>query len=110
MFKKLIASGNQLIKDCKNEASQTKQATQLFWEARKRKLSNDEKSKITGQSKDLLRLAFLGAIFVIPFGGVLIILLVKGGNKIGVRLLPSSFVKNKQDENIHIDTSEPTRI
>ena len=97
MFKKLRTSGYQFVEDCKNELNQTKDATRLFWEARKRKLSTEEKSEVVGQSKDLLRVVFLGALFVIPGSGFFIILLVKGGNKLGIRFLPSSFVKNKNN-------------
>ncbi len=96
MFKKLRASGTQFIKDCKSELGQTKEATKLFWEARKRDLSVDEKTEIKKQSQDVLRVMFLGALLVIPGSGIFIILLVRGGNKVGVRFLPSSFIKEKQ--------------
>lgn len=95
MFKKLRASGYQFVRDCKNELGQTKEATKLFWVARKRKLSTEERIEIATQGQDVLRVMFLGALFIIPFSGFLIILLVRGGNRLGIRFLPSSFVKEK---------------
>jgi hypothetical protein len=92
-----VSSGHQFVRDCKNELGQTKNATKLFWAARNRKLSDQEKTEIADQSQDLLRVMFLGTLFIIPGSGFLIILLVKGGDKLGVRFLPSSFVKEKHD-------------
>jgi len=95
MFNKLRASGHQFVKDCKSELMQTKEATKLFWAARKRKLSTEERTEVAAQSQDILRVMFLSVLFVIPCSGFLIILLVKGGNKLGIKFLPSSFVKEK---------------
>lgn len=97
MFKKIASSANQLYKNSKNELTETKEATKILWAARKRKLSAEEKTELTGQSQDVLRLVFLTVLFIIPFSGIFIILLVKGGEKVGVRFLPSSFVKQKHD-------------
>lgn len=95
MFKRFIASMRTGYSNSKKEISQTKEATKLLWAARKRKLSAEEKGMVINQSGDVMRLMFLSALFLVPFGSVLVIVFVKGGDKIGVRFLPSSFIKEK---------------
>jgi cytochrome c-type biogenesis protein CcmH/NrfG len=97
MLTKIRKSLKELKQESQLELEQTKEMTKLLWEARKRDLTAEEKEKVMGQSLDLGRLILLSALFVVPGSGVLIVLLVKGGNKIGIRFLPSSFVKNKID-------------
>ena len=77
--------------DSKNELIETKDMSKLIWDARKRKLSEVEKRDIKNQGKDVFKLLLLTGLFVLPFGGIIIVGLVKGGKKVGIQILPSSF-------------------
>lgn len=93
MLKKWRESLTDLKSESKEELIETKKMIELLWKSRKGQLSEQEIEQIKGQSLDIVRLIFLGAIFAIPFSGIFIIILVKGANKIGIRLMPSAFFK-----------------
>lgn len=80
-----------LIKESKEEFVETKAILKLMWKSRKQDLTHEEKQLIKGQSVDILRLTVLTSLFIIPFSGIFIILLIKFGKKLGIRVLPSSF-------------------
>jgi len=94
-IKKTVDIVSGFGKDCKTECIEIKQAIKLMWASRKRKLTHEEKMEVEDQSLDVARLTFLTALFIIPGSGILIIVLVKLGSKVGIRLLPSAFIKTK---------------
>lgn len=106
MLKKLKNSASKLKEESFEEIRETKEVTKLLWAAKRRKLTGEEKERIKDQSMDIVRLLFLTALFVIPGSGVLIILLVKGGKRVGVRFLPSSFSKDTKTTQMIQETFE----
>ena len=92
-MEKIKKSIKTFIEDSKSEARETKEMAELIWEAKGKDLTPEEKTKIKNQGLDLFKLTFLGALFVIPGSGVLIVFLVKFGKRFGINLLPSSFDK-----------------
>ena len=96
-MKKIKGSIKKIIKDTKTEAAETKEMVKLIWESKNKDLTPEEKDKIKMQGADVFKLTILGALFIIPGSGVLIILLIKFGKKIGVNILPSSFNKENNE-------------
>lgn len=94
-FSHLSSSYKTFKEDSKNEIEETKELTKLLWEYRKRKLTDKEVELVKGQSKDLLRIAFMGSLFVIPGGSALTFILIKFGHKTGIEFVPSSFKKKE---------------
>lgn len=94
-FSHLSQSYKTFKKDSKLEIEETKELTKLLWEYRKRKLTDKEVELVKGQSKDILRIAFMGSLFVIPGGSIFTFVLIKFGNKTGIEFVPSSFQKKK---------------
>lgn len=76
---------------------QTKTTCKLLWAYRSRKLTPEEVELIKDQSIDLFKLICLSGIFVIPGGTFIIFILVKKGERYGIKVLPSSF-QNKENE------------
>lgn len=87
-----------MISNTKSELSETKEVAKIIWGSKNKTLTPDEKDKVKKQSADLVKITFLGALFVVPGSGVLIILLIKLGKRFGMNVLPSSFDKKNKNE------------
>lgn len=83
------------------EAKETKEAAQIIRKyASEGSISDEEEKALKLQVYDILKMAGIGIPFaLIPGASVLIPLLVKYAKKKNVDLLPSSFNKNKNNEN-----------
>jgi len=98
----VIKKTKQILKDfflgIKNEAKETKEASQLIRKhLNGNKLTKEEIKIVREQFYDILRGAGIGIPFMlIPMGSLLIPLMLKLSAKLGVELLPSSFRKEKQ--------------
>ena len=71
---------------------------ELIWESKSKDLTPEQKDKIKNQGFDLFKLTVLGALFIVPGSGILIVFLVKFGKRFGINILPSSFDKKKDNE------------
>jgi hypothetical protein len=89
--------GFQVLKEhIAEESDETKVMLDIYHRSLEGKASKEELREANEQFKDLLRIAGLGTLVVLPGSLLLIPLAVAGANRLGIRLLPSSFV-NKQD-------------
>jgi len=74
------------------ESSQTRDMLDVYRRSLEGHSTRDERKQANAQFVDLLRIAGLGAFFVVVPGSVLIIpIMVKAASKVGVRLLPDTF-------------------
>ena len=92
---------NDKIKDflqkCKSEAGDYKEAGQILSKyASGDKPTKEELKIVYTQLIDTLKIGGSGAVFILPFGSILLIALIKLGNKFGINFLPSAW--NKKDE------------
>ena len=94
-FKGIKISIKRLINNTKTELRETRQLTRLVWASKSRQLTDAEIESIKDQGIDIVRVLFLSTLFIIPGSGFIIILLVKGGKRLGVRFLPSAFNREK---------------
>jgi len=90
---------NEKIKDfllkCKEEAGDYKEAGQILSKyAQGDKPTKEEFKIVYTQLIDTLKIGGSSAIFILPFGSVLLIALIKIGNKFGINFLPSAWNKN----------------
>ena len=95
-LKKKGSSGRAKLKafleGLKEELSETKVGIGLLQKLSSgQALSSDEVDFIKEQAKDLVSGTFLLGLFMVPGGGVLTVGLVKVADKLGVKLMPSSF-------------------
>lgn len=97
-MEKIKSSIKSIINDTKSEARETKEMVELIWESKGKDLTPEQKDKIKNQGFDLFKLTVLGALFIVPGSGILIVLLVKFGKRFGINILPSSFDKKKDNE------------
>ena len=77
----------------KNEKEETKELAQLLkkYVEQKGSLSSQEMTKVKDQFSDLLKMAGLSIPIIMPFSFVIIPLMMKLGQKVGVKILPTSF-------------------
>ena len=77
----------------KNEKEETKELAQLLkkYVEQKGSLSSEEMKKVKEQFSDLLKIAGLSIPIIMPFSFVIIPLIMKLGQKVGVKILPTSF-------------------
>ena len=77
----------------KNEKEETKELAQLLkkYVEQKGSLSSEEMKKVKEQFSDLLKMAGLSIPIMMPFSFVIIPLIMKLGQKVGVKILPTSF-------------------
>ena len=97
-MEKIKSSIKSIINDTKSEARETKEMAELIWESKSKDLTPEQKDKIKNQGFDLFKLTVLGALFIVPGSGILIVFLVKFGKRFGINILPSSFDKKKDNE------------
>ena len=77
----------------KNEKEETKELAQLLkkYVEQQGSLSSEEMKKVKEQFSDLLKIAGLSIPIIMPFSFVIIPLIMKLGQKVGVKILPTSF-------------------
>ncbi|MED5265994.1 MAG: hypothetical protein VX578_01500 [Candidatus Neomarinimicrobiota bacterium] len=77
----------------KNEKEETKELAQLLkkYVEQQGSLSSQEMTKVKDQFSDLLKMAGLSIPIIMPFSFVIIPLMMKLGQKVGVKILPTSF-------------------
>ena len=77
----------------KNEKEETKELAQLLkkYVEQQGSLSSEEMKKVKEQFSDLLKMAGLSIPIMLPFSFVIIPLIMKLGQKVGVKILPTSF-------------------
>ena len=77
----------------KNEKEETKELAQLLkrYVEQQGSLSSQEMTKVKDQFSDLLKMAGLSIPIILPFSFVIIPLMMKLGQKVGVKILPTSF-------------------
>ena len=77
----------------KNEKEETKELAQLLkkYVELQGSLSSQEMTKVKDQFSDLLKMAGLSIPIILPFSFVIIPLMMKLGQKVGVKILPTSF-------------------
>ena len=77
----------------KNEKEETKELAQLLkkYVEQQGSLSSEEMKKVKEQFSDLLKMAGLSIPIMMPFSFVIIPLIMKLGQKVGVKILPTSF-------------------
>ena len=77
----------------KNEKEETKELAVLLkkYVDQQGDLSSDEMIKVKEQFSDLLKMAGLSVPIIMPFSFVIIPLMMKLGQKVGVKILPTSF-------------------
>jgi hypothetical protein len=77
----------------KNEKEETKELAQLLkkYVEQQGSLSSEEMTKVKEQFSDLLKIAGLSIPIIMPFSFVIIPLIMKLGQKVGVKILPTSF-------------------
>lgn len=79
---------------CKEEGGDYKEAGQILSKyASGEKPSKEEMKKVYTQLVDTLKIGGSGTLFMLPFGSVLLIVLIKIGNKFGINFLPSAWDK-----------------
>tara|TARA_Y100001934_G_scaffold83360_1_gene103429 strand:- start:147 stop:593 length:447 start_codon:yes stop_codon:yes gene_type:complete len=81
----------------KNEKEETKELAQLLkkYVEQQGSLSSQEMTKVKDQFSDLLKMAGLSIPIILPFSFVIIPLMMKLGQKVGVKILPTSFYDNE---------------
>lgn len=97
-MEKIKSSIKSVITDTKSEAKETKEMMELIWASKNKTLTPEQKDKIKTQGLDLFKLTVLGALFIVPGSGILIVFLIKFGKRFGINILPSSFDKKKDNE------------
>ena len=77
----------------KNEKEETQELAQLLkkYVEQQGNLSSVEMTKVKEQFSDLLKIAGLSIPIIMPFSFVIIPLIMKLGQKVGVKILPTSF-------------------
>ena len=77
----------------KNEKEETQELAQLLkkYVEQEGSLSSEEMKKVKEQFSDLLKMAGLSIPIMMPFSFVIIPLIMKLGQKVGVKILPTSF-------------------
>ena len=77
----------------KNEKEEPKELAQLLkkYVEQQGSLSSQEMTKVKDQFSDLLKMAGLSIPIILPFSFVIIPLMMKLGQKVGVKILPTSF-------------------
>ena len=77
----------------KNEKEETKELAQLLkkYVEQQGSLSSEEMKKVKDQFSDILKMAGLSIPIIMPFSSVIIPLIIKLGQKVGVNILPTSF-------------------
>ena len=77
----------------KNEKEETQELAQLLkkYVEQQGSLSSEEMTKVKEQFSDLLKIAGLSIPIIMPFSFVIIPLIMKLGQKVGVKILPTSF-------------------
>ena len=77
----------------KNEKEETKELAQLLkkYVEQQGSLSSEEMKKVKEQFSDILKMAGLSIPIIMPFSFVIIPLIIKLGQKVGVNILPTSF-------------------
>ena len=77
----------------KNEKEETKELAQLLkkYVEQQGSLSSEETKKVKDQFSDILKMAGLSIPIMMPFSFVIIPLIMKLGQKVGVNILPTSF-------------------
>jgi len=99
------------LSKCKNEVDEYKEAGQIIKRAVSgEKLSSEDKKKVYEQLVDTLKIGSSATLFLLPFGSILIIALIKIGKKFGINFLPSSFKVNEsltvEDKQKYLDSAE----
>ena len=81
----------------KNEKEETKELAQLLkkYVEQQGSLSSQEMTKVKDQFSDLLKMAGLSIPIIMPFSFVIIPSMMKLGQKVGVKILPTSFYDNE---------------
>jgi hypothetical protein len=105
MFNKIRQKGEDSLKDfwkkTRQEAHQTKEAEEILIRyAEGKGVTIEEKKLLKTESIDIAKVIFIGIpLAVIPGFSVVMILLVKLGNKYKFNVLPSAFAKPKEENN-----------
>ncbi len=94
---KLKDKTKDFLLKCKEEIGDYKEVGQILKKASSNKTITKEDRKIVyEQLIDTLKIGSAGALFLVPFGSILIITLVKIGNKLGINFLPSAWNKTNE--------------
>ena len=81
------------------ETDETKEMLDIYHRSLEGKATKEELHEANEQFKDLIRIAGMGTFFgLVPGSMLLLPLAIVGANKLGIRLLPSSFVNKRDDE------------
>ena len=99
--------GFQLLKDhLAEESDETKSMLDIYRRSLEGKATKEELHGANEQFKDLIRIAGMGTFFgLVPGSMLLLPLAIAGANRVGIRLLPSSFVQ-KPDKGSGQDNPE----
>lgn len=99
-FSHLSSSYKTFKEDSKKEIEETKELTKLLWEYRRRKLTDKEIELVKSQSKDIIRIAFMASIIILPGSFLITFVLIKIGQKTGIQFIPSSFQKKELKDKV----------
>ena len=87
------------------ESDETKSMLEIYHRSLEGKATREEMKEANEQFLDLIRIAGMGTFFSIVPGSMLLLpLAIVGANKLGIRLLPSSFVHDP-----HSDSDTPPK-
>jgi len=85
------------LEKCKEEAEDYEEAGIILKKyASGEDISKDEMQKVHNQLIDTLKIGGSGLIFMLPFGSILIVALLKYGDKIGINFLPSAWSEKEK--------------
>lgn len=99
-------NGFQVLKQhLAEETDETKSMLEIYHRSLEGKATREEMKEANEQFLDLIRIAGMGTFFSIVPGSMLLLpLAIAGANKLGIRLLPSSFVHDP-----HSDSDTPPK-
>jgi len=84
------------LEKCKDEVDDYKEVGGILKNyASGEKISKEDMDKVYSQLLDTLKIGGSGTLFMLPFGSVLLIALIKLGDKFGINFLPSAWDKEK---------------
>lgn len=85
------------LEKCKDEVEEYKEVGSILKKyASGEKISKEDMDKVYTQLLDTLKIGGSGTLFMLPFGSVLLVALIKIGNKFGINFLPSAWDKKEK--------------
>jgi len=98
---KLKEKTKDFLQKCNEEIDDYKEVGQILKKATlNNTITKEEKKIVLEQLIDTLKIGSTGALFLVPFGSILIIALIKIGDKLGINFLPSAWDKTNESVDI----------